>query len=188
MSASHKRVVPMAVKAVEAPEMRDEALFQEIARLPSTSARIRALDERGMRKGEIVKYLNAHFKEPGRPHDFRYQHVHNVLAQKKSPGRPLARDRSGREELIPIPERIAVQLDSAGRVVIPAVYRNAMQAKEGDRLMARVVDGELRLITPAMAVKLAQKLVRETIPGDDSLADALIEERRREFAHEMSGG
>jgi hypothetical protein len=72
--------------------------------------------------------------------------------------------------------------------VIPAVYREAMQVKQGDRLMARVVDGELRLVTPQMAVRLAQKMVRETIPGDDSLADALIEERRREFEREMADG
>ena len=39
-----------------------------------------------------------------------------------------------------------------------------MQVKDGDRLMARVVDGELRLITPEMGVRKAQKMVRETIP------------------------
>lgn len=85
-----------------------------------------------------------------------------------------------------LPERLDVQVGPAGRIVIPAVYRNAMQVKEGDRLMARVVDGELRLISPAMGIRLAQKLVRETIPGNDSLVDALIEERRREFQREMA--
>ena len=87
-----------------------------------------------------------------------------------------------------VPERIDLQVGPAGRVVIPSVFRDAMQVKEGDRLMARVVDGELRLVTPPMAVRLAQKLVRETIPGDDSLADALIEERKREFEREISDG
>lgn len=87
-----------------------------------------------------------------------------------------------------LPDRIDLQLGPGGRVVIPAVFREAMQVKEGDRLMASVVDGELRLITPAMGVKLAQKMVRETIPGDDSLADSLIEDRRREFEDEMSNG
>ena len=66
-----------------------------------------------------------------------------------------------------LPERLDLQLGPGGRVVIPAVFRKAMQVKEGDRLMARVVDGELRLITPEMAIRLAQKMVRETIPGDD---------------------
>ena len=87
-----------------------------------------------------------------------------------------------------IPERIDIQVGPAGRVVIPAAFRDAMRVAEGDRLMARVVEGELRLVTPQMAVRLAQKLVRDTIPGDDSLADALIKDRRLEAKREMSDG
>lgn len=83
------------------------------------------------------------------------------------------------------PDRIDLQLGPGGRVVIPAVFRRAMHVKEGDRLMARVVDGELRLITPKMGIRLAQKIVRETIPGNDSLVDALMEDRRREVADEF---
>jgi hypothetical protein len=49
-----------------------------------------------------------------------------------------------------------------------------------------MVDGELRLITPAMAVERAQRLVQELIPGDDSLADSLIADRRREAAKETA--
>jgi len=37
-----------------------------------------------------------------------------------------------------------------------------------------------------MAVKRAQKLVRELIPGDESLADSLIADRRREAAMEAA--
>jgi len=179
---------PMAAKSMTFEEATGAGgLLREMRALPSISARIRALHAKGMSKSDIVRYLNAHFKEPGRPHDFRYQHVHNVLAQslgatKENGGTP-SEDRPA-----DLPERLDVQLDSAGRIVIPAVFRNAMQVKEGERLMARVVDGELRLITPLMAVRLAQKMVRETIPGDDSLVDALIEERRREFEREMADG
>jgi bifunctional DNA-binding transcriptional regulator/antitoxin component of YhaV-PrlF toxin-antitoxin module len=87
-----------------------------------------------------------------------------------------------------VPKRLFIQMGPGGRIVIPSDFRDAMQVKDGEELMARVVDGELRLITPPMAVRLAQKIVRETIPGDDSLADALIEERRKEFEREMSDG
>jgi AbrB family looped-hinge helix DNA binding protein len=82
-------------------------------------------------------------------------------------------------------ERLDLQVGPGGRIVIPAAFRKAMQVKEGDRVMARVVDGELRVITPAMGVRLAQKMVRETIPGDDSLVDALMEDRRREVEDEF---
>jgi AbrB family looped-hinge helix DNA binding protein len=167
----------------------DPVLLTEMQKLPNTSARIRALHAHGMTKADIVRYLNAHFREPGRPHDFRYQHVHNVLAHSSGRAESKSQASGSNEQSQPkLPERLDVQVDSAGRVVIPAIFRDAMQVKEGDRLMVRVVDGELRLVTPRMAVRLAQKLVRETIPGDDSLADALIEERRREFERETADG
>jgi AbrB family looped-hinge helix DNA binding protein len=87
-----------------------------------------------------------------------------------------------------LPERLDVRVGPAGRIVIPAIFREAMQVKEGDRLMARVEDGELRLISPKMGVRKAQKLVRELIPGDDSLVDALVAERREEARREMEDG
>jgi AbrB family looped-hinge helix DNA binding protein len=87
-----------------------------------------------------------------------------------------------------LPERLDVQVGPGGRIVIPAVFRAAMQVKEGDRLMARVVDGELRLITPNMAIAWAQKMVRETISGEDSLVDTLLEQRRQEFEDEFRDG
>lgn len=177
-----------AQRQLDTTQSEADELLQRVRSLPSTSSRIRALHAAGMKKGDIVRYLNAHFREPDRPHDFRYQHVHNVLSQSRVTGNENVTTQGGEGRPAELPERLDVQLDSAGRVVIPAVFRSAMQVKEGDRLMARVIDGELRLITPLMAVRLAQKMVRETIPGDDSLADALIEERRREFEREMAGG
>jgi bifunctional DNA-binding transcriptional regulator/antitoxin component of YhaV-PrlF toxin-antitoxin module len=87
-----------------------------------------------------------------------------------------------------LPDRIDLQLGPGGRVVIPAVYRKAMQVKEGDRLMARVVDGELRLLTPEMAIRRAQKWVRETIPPEVDLVADLLEMRRQEVEDELKDG
>jgi len=87
-----------------------------------------------------------------------------------------------------IPERINLNLGPGGRVVIPAVYRKAMGVNEGDRLMAKVVEGELRLITPEMAIRRAQEWVRQTIPPDVSLVDDLLEMRRQEVADELKDG
>lgn len=176
----------MAQKALVAD---DPVLLTAMQKLPNTSARIRALYAHGMKKADIVRYLNAHFRQPGRPHDFRYQHVHNVLAQSVGRGEPNSQVSGSEEEGQPkLPERLDVQVDGAGRVVIPAVFRAAMGIGEGDRLMASVVDGELSLISPRMAVRRAQKLVRELIPGDDSLVDALFEYRRQEAADEFGNG
>jgi len=107
----------------------------------------------------------------------------NVMSRpKKKPGGLAEEQKEWEPEL---PERLDVTLGPGGRVVIPAVYRKAMQVKEGDRLMARVVEGELRLVTPEMGIRRAQKIVRETIPADVDLVEALIEERRWEAAKEL---
>ena len=67
-----------------------------------------------------------------------------------------------------------------GRFVIPAEMRAAMQIGPDSKVTARVVDGELRVIAPAVAIRRAQDLVRRAIPGNESLADELIAERRAE--------
>lgn len=83
-------------------------------------------------------------------------------------------------------ERVDLQLGPGGRIVIPAAFRKAMQVKEGDRLMARVVDGELQVLTPTMGVRKAQRMVRESIPADVDLVGSLFEERRREYEQELA--
>ena len=67
-----------------------------------------------------------------------------------------------------------------GRFVIPAEMRAAMLIGSDNRVTARVVDGELRVIAPAVAIRRAQEMVRSTIPSGASLADELIAERRAE--------
>jgi hypothetical protein len=59
-----------------------------------------------------------------------------------------------------------------------------MGANEGSELYGRVVDGELRLATAEMTIKRLQDLVARTIPPGVSLADSLIEDRRREAERE----
>ena len=74
-----------------------------------------------------------------------------------------------------------------GRVVIPSEMRTAMRIGADGRITARVVDGELRVIAPAVAIRRVQALVRATIPGGASLADELIAERRAEAHREAAG-
>ena len=87
-----------------------------------------------------------------------------------------------------IPDRLDLKLGPGGRVVVPAAFRKAMRVEEGGRLMARVVDGELRLITPEMSIKRVQKVLRGTIPADVSLVDDLLEMRRQEIEEEFGDG
>jgi len=73
-----------------------------------------------------------------------------------------------------------VKIGEGGRVVIPATLRKAMGVSIGDELIVRLVDGELRMLTPRQAVRLAQSLVRQFVPKGSRLVDELIEERRKE--------
>jgi len=45
-------------------------------------------------------------------------------------------------------------------------------------------DGELRVFSPARAIQRAQRLVRDYVPQDRSLAAELVAERRAEAARE----
>lgn len=77
-----------------------------------------------------------------------------------------------------------LKIDSAGRVVIPAEMRAAMNVRPGDIVTARVIDGELVLLSPAAAIRKAQRLVRRYIPEGTNLSDELIAERREEARRE----
>jgi len=73
--------------------------------------------------------------------------------------------------------RVEVKIGPGGRIAIPAAFREAMEAGEGDTLVA-VIDGDgVVQLTSASA---ALRIVSEAIPGDVSLSDSLIEDRRRE--------
>lgn len=73
-----------------------------------------------------------------------------------------------------------VKVGEGGRVIIPASLRKAMGVSTGDELIVRLVDGELRMLTPRQGVRLAQSLVRQFVPKGSRLVDELVEERRKE--------
>ena len=81
-------------------------------------------------------------------------------------------------------ERASATVGPAGRVVIPAALRAALGLEEGTELVLTVVGEELRMITPAAALRRAQARVAALFPGNDSLADVLIAERKRENARD----
>lgn len=73
-----------------------------------------------------------------------------------------------------------------GRIVIPVDLRRQLGLSEGQRLIARVEDGELRLSTFRANLERAQALVRSRVPAGTSFVDELIAERRRDAAREAS--
>jgi hypothetical protein len=79
-------------------------------------------------------------------------------------------------------------IDEDGCVKIPAELRAQLLIEGAGPLMAEVVDGELRLITPKSAIRKAKRLMAEQDWGTDSAVDQLIFERRAEALREWAEG
>ena len=79
---------------------------------------------------------------------------------------------------------ISTQITSGGRIVIPAELRRAMGLKDGDEVLVRLEEGELRISTRRERLKRARAMVRSRLDADRSLADELIAERRAEAERE----
>ena len=140
--------------------------------LTSISARIRALDAAGYARADIARYLGK-----------KYQHVRNVLLQ----GPPKSEAAAARSTAPQEPGNVEPQtlhVARNGRLVIPADMRSAMLIEDSGHLTARVVEGELRVLTPRAAVRKLQMMMRDTVPAGFSLADELIAERRAEAQRE----
>ena len=143
--------------------------------LPTVSAKIRALDAAGYACADIARFLNR-----------RYQHVRNVLVQ----GPPKSKSGHAGSSVSDTPgsvESKTLQIAKNGRIVIPVEMRSAMLVDATGHVTARVVEGELRMLSPKAALLKAQKTVREKTSGVASLADELIAERRAEAQREADG-
>ena len=73
-----------------------------------------------------------------------------------------------------------VELGEAGRFVVPAAMRAAMGVKAGDKLLATLDNGVLRLESQASVIARVQAAMRSLAPAGVSLADELIADRRRD--------
>lgn len=80
---------------------------------------------------------------------------------------------------------VAVALDQAGRLVLPAAVRKALGLKPGSRLILSV-EGQVVKLTPMReAIRKAQAILAPYRPKDGhSVVDDLIAERRAEAARE----
>ncbi|MBI3975819.1 MAG: AbrB/MazE/SpoVT family DNA-binding domain-containing protein [Armatimonadetes bacterium] len=97
----------------------------------------------------------------------------------------LRETRSGKAQVEPsVPEFERTTVGQAGRLVIPAAYREALGLKEGDEVTLWLGEDELHVIPSDRVLKRAQALVRRYVPAGHSLVDELIAERRQEARRE----
>ena len=73
---------------------------------------------------------------------------------------------------------VRLRVDENGRVVLPAPFRKALSIRTGDRVLARLEGGELRITTLKYRIERAQSHLRQFVKPGRSLADELIAERR----------
>jgi AbrB family looped-hinge helix DNA binding protein len=147
--------------------------FGDLENLPTTSAKIRALDAQGVPRADIARQLNI-----------RYQHVRNVLEHDRLKKTKVADTSGSAGGVSGADASIKTKLGPDGRIVVPAAYRESLGLKEGDVLYARLENGEIVLLTPKAAMRRAQEIVRRFVPDSVSLVDELIEDRRREARRE----
>lgn len=78
----------------------------------------------------------------------------------------------------------AVKIIDGGKLIIPAAFRRKLGIDIGDTVVIELGEDGLHVRSLSSAVRRAQDIVREFVPGDVSLADELIAERRVEAEHE----
>lgn len=83
--------------------------------------------------------------------------------------------------------KVAVSLDQAGRLVLPAAVRKALGLKPGSRLILSV-EGQVVSLTPMReAIRKAQAILAPYRPKDGCLvSDELVADRREEYRREQN--
>ena len=76
------------------------------------------------------------------------------------------------------------EVHKAGRITIPIEIRKQFQIAEGDILIIRQEDGELKIITAQQALAHARNLVQPYLQSPESSVDNFIESRREEAKRE----
>jgi hypothetical protein len=156
----------------------------------TVSDKIRALDAAGVARAEIARFLGK-----------RYQHVRNVLegdAQRggytlgradlsgvREESRPFAHDGDDRDFIEPRGNgayRLVVRPD--GSLLLPKEVAAALDAGPGSAVMAKLENGEFRLISLDTAMDRIREIVRRYVPDNVSLVDSLIASRRADAARE----
>jgi len=80
---------------------------------------------------------------------------------------------------------VKLDVNSDGRVVIPAEFRKALGIQKGGQLLACMDEEGLLMTTMQRRIEQAQKMVRKYVKPGVSLVDELIAERREAAQREL---
>ena len=108
----------------------------------------------------------------------QYQYWKKYHHEPRSVSAPASSEKL--REVEPQPLKVA----SDGRVLIPLEMREAMVLGEDGRVTARVEAGELRIVSPAVAVRQIQVRMRKFKKPGESIVDQFLAERRALWGEE----
>ncbi len=77
-----------------------------------------------------------------------------------------------------LPQRWTLKVAPDGRFVIPAQARAAMEIGEEGKVTAILENGELRIISPRVAIRKIQALIKKHDKGTGSVVEEFLAERR----------
>ena len=80
--------------------------------------------------------------------------------------------------------RTRIRIGEKGRIIIPAVMREAIGMGVGDVIDLRVVDGEVRVTTLRSRILRVQERARRYVKPGTLVSDELSAERREAAKHE----
>lgn len=83
-----------------------------------------------------------------------------------------------------VPDTERVTIDEAGRLVVPARFRRALDIQGRQQLIMGLEGDTIRLRTPSAALARLQAIARRHWKGSGSVVDEFILERRAEAARE----
>lgn len=117
--------------------------------------------------------VDAYVAEGGNPNTASTQYAYWKLSRDER-AEPVGQSVPGSTQ------KYNLQVAQDGRLLIPVEMREAMLIREPSTLTARVENGELRLISPKVALLRIQQLVKGMDKGKGSAVDELIAERKAE--------
>lgn len=131
---------------------------------------------RNGRKARRKDVIEAFVAEGGNANTASTQYYYWSLKHAEAVGAPVSRPA--------VDGPWALRVDGSGRLQLPQELREAMALGESGRVTARLVDGELRLLTPEIALRKLQAKARELGLEGRNIVDEFIAERRIEAANE----
>ena len=138
------------------------------------------LSERMGRRADRKRVINSYTAEGGNPNTAATQYAYWKKAYDA--------EHSSATERLGSVGRMRLSVGSDGRITVPAEMRAAMRLHGESAVTAEVVDGELRIHSPAAALERVRALVAKHDKGEGSPVDELIAERRSEAQWEDQSG